>query len=243
MVGLTGLAGQWPLASYAQSLLKDLPAERGDMPWGLWKHQPSIVVIAEENDPRLKAVHEAVGFWNAELAALRSWFQLGSVYHVARLLPANDFRPSQENRFHPFTNPPQRIREVDGDIVVALTKDNFNPFTFGWLLSMLGPLQPIKVLIGIPSEQWGSVTLPHGAMRNIVAHELGHAIGLGHNQDSNTMMCGSTPSCGLNFPSEGFHPLTVRDKTRLIEMYPFDRQDSRPLRRWQGDPPGGPSAG
>jgi hypothetical protein len=171
VVSLAGVAANWPLACHAQSLLKGVPVERGDMRWGLWQHQPSIVVVAEENDPRLKAVHEAVSFWNAELVALRSWFQLGSVYHVAGLLPANDFRPSQDYH-HPFTNPPQRIREVDGDIVVALTKDNFDPFTFGWPRSMLGALQPIKVLIGMPSEHWGSVTLPHGAIRNIVAHEL-----------------------------------------------------------------------
>lgn len=242
MAGLAGLAADWPLVSRAQSLLRDVPVERGDMPWGLWQHQPSIMVVAEENDPRLKAVHDAVAFWNAELSTLRSWFRLGSVGHVAGLLPAKDFRPSQDYRRHPF-NLPERIREVNGDIVVALAEDNFDPFTFGWLQTRL-PLQPMKVLIGIPSEQWGSVTLPSGAARNLMAHELGHAIGLGHNRDTNTLMCGgSGPWCGLNFPNEGFWPLTVRDKTRLIEMYPFDRQDIQPLRRWQGDPPPGPSAG
>ncbi|MBX9841165.1 MAG: hypothetical protein K2Z80_05085 [Xanthobacteraceae bacterium] len=238
---VAGLAANLPLASHAQSLLGEtrFSAERGDVPWGLWQHQPSIVVVSDDNDPRLKAVHEAVGFWNAELSTLRSWLQLGAVYHVTGLLPANDFHPSLRSY---QLNPPQRIREVDGDIVVALAKDNFNAFALGWPKFMLGPLQPIKVLIGIPGEQWGPMTLPGGA-RNIVAHELGHAIGLGHNQDPNTLMCGSaTPSCGSNFPNEGFRPLTSRNKTRLIEMYSFTQPDY-PLRQWQGDPPLGPGAG
>jgi len=59
--------------------------------------------------------------------------------------------------------------------------------------------------------------------RNVIAHELGHAIGLGHNSDPALLMCGRPAPCrpGL-FASSTAHyfPLSRGDEAKLLAMYP-----------------------
>ena len=79
-----------------------------------------------------------------------------------------------------------------------------------------------KVLIGIRSDRLLPLTLPNVA-RNVIAHELGHAIGLGHNDDPTTLMCGRPAPCRPSlFQSQEarFFPLTDREKALLLKMYP-----------------------
>jgi hypothetical protein len=60
-------------------------------------------------------------------------------------------------------------------------------------------------------------------MRNVIAHELGHAIGLPHNSDPAMLMCGRPAPCrpGL-FASQTPHyfPLSAADRSKLSAMYP-----------------------
>jgi hypothetical protein len=73
---------------------------------------------------------------------------------------------------------------------------------------------------------------------NAAAHEFGHAIGLAHNDDANTLMCGNA-QCGFEY-SEEFLPITAKEKTTLLEMYPPEWQP-KPFRKWVTDPPYMPS--
>jgi len=60
-------------------------------------------------------------------------------------------------------------------------------------------------------------------VRNVVAHELGHVLGLDHNGDSTTLMCGRPASCRpAAFASDRvrFFPLTGDDDRRLQERWP-----------------------
>ncbi len=66
------------------------------------------------------------------------------------------------------------------------------------------------------------MSLPNVA-RNVIAHELGHAIGLGHNSNPAMLMCGRPAPCrpGL-FMSRTPHyfPLSAADRSKLVAMYP-----------------------
>jgi hypothetical protein len=59
--------------------------------------------------------------------------------------------------------------------------------------------------------------------RNVIAHELGHAIGLGHNSDPALLMCGRPAPCRpALFASSTAHyfPLSREEKAKLLGMYP-----------------------
>jgi hypothetical protein len=60
---------------------------------------------------------------------------------------------------------------------------------------------------------------------HIIAHEIGHAIGLGHNADPAMLMCGRPAPCRPDaFISDQprLFPLTEEDRSRLRAMYPPD---------------------
>ena len=52
-----------------------------------WRHVPKVVVVSPAGDSRLRAVDEAVAFWNSTLQQMGSGFRLGPVMRMVRPIP------------------------------------------------------------------------------------------------------------------------------------------------------------
>ena len=110
---------------------------------------------------------------------------------------------------------PPLLQNLSGQIVVALSDGEFISFAARW------PEQSIA-LVAIKSDRAPPLTLPNVA-RNVIAHEMGHTIGLGHSSDPAMLMCGRPASCrpdAFASPTPHYFPLTADEKVALLRMYP-----------------------
>lgn len=182
----------------------------------VWKKVPAIVVVAPEQDPRLHVAREAVDFWNRTLAEIGTPFRLGPAVQSKEAVPVSYLRSLSE-QVSPVAwfDFPESIRGLPGDIIVVLSEGDIVSFA-------AHSRSAEKVLIGIRSHRLPPMTLPN-VYRNVIAHELGHAIGLGHNSDPTMLMCGRPAPCRLDAfrsDTERFFPLTEQEKAQLLRTYP-----------------------
>jgi hypothetical protein len=212
---------KWRIAAGILALALLMPANGAAQTVAPWAVVPNITVLGGANDPRVPLVREAVDYWNRTFAEIGTPFRLGAVSVNAGVVPTDRLQALSNavvSGGRVLEMPPE-LDNVGGNIVVALSDGDFISFAHRWP-------ERQKALVAIKSDRFYPLRLPNVA-RNVIAHELGHAIGFGHNSDPAMLMCGRPASCrpdAFASPTEHFFPLTTTEKAMLVALYPPARR-------------------
>ena len=175
----------------------------------------SITVVGvESHDSRLVAIEEARSFWNQELEKNGVSIRFGPISYINNPKMGNAIRQLSEA----FDIEQKRktllnFRHIPGDILIVLSERNIVSFSMS--------LTDRKGLIEIHRSDTLPLSLPN-VTRNVVAHEIGHILGLRHNSDPTTLMCGRPASCRPSIYAsdrKSFFPLTEADSKVLKALH------------------------
>lgn len=176
----------------------------------------SVVVCGPTSDPRRPAVTEAIDFWNDRLTTLHANLALGPATICERTIPDDLLSSLSEGMLNQGRSGrlPREFDDLRGDVLIVLSGAD--------LISVgLRESGGHHGLIVLRRGDVPPLSLPNVA-RNVIAHEIGHVLGLVHNSDPATLMCGRPSPCRpAVFQSETkrFFPLTDADQRELTGRF------------------------
>ena len=185
--------------------------------------QPSILILAPAaDDDRLAPAHEAITYWNDRLAELGvvTRFAVPELVVDAPVMRAVETYARQvatravglsAGTYVPA--PPDALTRLDIDIAVLLSRQDIMSFT--WPLPRVSPPRYLVVIRAVRGPYRNDPMVS----RHVVAHELGHVLGLDHNAEPHTLMCGPCQPLTSEPDETGFLPLTAGDRARLIVLH------------------------
>jgi len=178
-----------------------------------------VILSPDESDRRVAITRDAIAFWNQTFLDLKLRPPLveGAVVVASPMTRALETYARQismraEGLAPPDAGPvaPRELSSLGGDIVVFLSRQD--------IFSVTRPVAR-RFFIVIQTDRATPLNSPNAA-RNVIAHELGHALGLAHNNDPRTLMCGPCQPLVSGSGERVFSPLTFDDRARLLELYP-----------------------
>lgn len=172
--------------------------------------EKSVTILGREDDTRVAAVHAAVAFWNQTLAeaGLEDRLVVRSVQ--PNPIPDAYFLETGSDHGLHKRRPPQEMLAIEGDIVVALADVGF--------VSFAARLKGGRKFVALRALDAPELQQP-GVAENLAAHELGHVLGIRHNDDPKALMCGApTPCHPARFANAhgDFFPLREQDRAALL---------------------------
>lgn len=179
----------------------------------VWK----LRVLGDPTDLRVAAVREAIAFWNSELEEVGAGARIGPMSVTGNPVPEDVLgeasRAVEQGRRPRDLSP--WIEPRPDELVVVLANTDLMSFAVRGRHGAGG-------VVVLRSGDDAPLSLPNVA-RNVAAHELGHLLGLEHNDATGTLMCGRPARCRPDFfasETPRFFPLTAADERALRESSP-----------------------
>ena len=180
-----------------------------------------VIFVPAMDDARLEPTYDAIAFWNETFTHIGLELRLGtpvvvvwvprSVETYARLIALRAGRLPVPEDLEPLV--PSALNQLDADIVLVLSRQDI--MSYAWKLPRIESGRHLVVIRQVRGPDRGDPMVS----RHVIAHELGHTLGLLHNEDPHTLMCGPCQPLTAESDNRGFLPLTDSERNALREWY------------------------